>query len=139
MKRVAPGGVLLGAVVDVVGSLVFGFSFAIAAVIILHHFHVPHAVVLRSVTLCAIEVLIGLGFSVLGGYVAAWVAKHDELLNGCLASFLCVAWGAWTFATEHESTSLWWQLLLLIAGPVFSLLGGYLRLRKSRGRDHYSI
>ena len=31
--------------------------------------------------------------SVLGGYVAARIAKHDELLKGELSSILCVASG----------------------------------------------
>jgi hypothetical protein len=34
------------------------------------------------------QLLVGLACSVLGGYVAAWLAKHDELLNRTLSAFL---------------------------------------------------
>ena len=36
------------------------------------------------------QILIGLFCSVFGGYLAGRLAKHEELVNGLLASFLCV-------------------------------------------------
>ena len=47
-----------------------------------------------SAWLYGLQLTIGLGCSVLGGYVAAWIAKHDEPLNGLLSSFLCAAIGS---------------------------------------------
>jgi hypothetical protein len=76
------------------------------------------------------QLLVGLACSVFGGYVAAWLAKHDELLNGTLSAFLCVAIGIYSIASGKDSNAHWVQVLILISAPVCGFLGGYLRLRQ---------
>ena len=87
-----------------------------------------------NVPLYVAQLLVGLACSVLGGYVAAWLAKHDELLNGVLSSVLCVALSVYTISTGKDSKPHWLQVLLLVASPLLALLGGDLmrRLRRSR-------
>jgi hypothetical protein len=36
--------------------------------------------------------------SIIGGYVGAWLAGHDETLNGALSSWLCLAFEHSRFA-----------------------------------------
>jgi hypothetical protein len=62
--------------------------------------------------------------------VAAWLAKHDELLNGGLSSFLCVFLGIYTMVSGKDPSALWVQTLLLLASPVFALIGGELMRRQ---------
>jgi hypothetical protein len=76
------------------------------------------------------QLLLGFACSVLGGYVAAWLAKHDELLNGALSSFLCVAIGIYSIASGKDYHGHWVQILFLIIAPVCGFFGGYLRLRQ---------
>jgi putative membrane protein (TIGR04086 family) len=76
------------------------------------------------------QLLLGLACSVLGGYVAAWLAKHDELLNGGLSSLLCAAIGIYSIASGKDSHAPSVQVLMLISAPVCGFLGGYLRLRQ---------
>lgn len=80
------------------------------------------------------QILVGLVCSVLSGYVAAWLAKHDELMNGGLSSVLCVELSIYTISTGKDSNPHWLQFLLLMASPLLALLGGDLmrRLRRSR-------
>ncbi len=79
------------------------------------------------------QFLFGSVCSVLGGYVAARIAKHHELLNGALAAFLCV--GSGLYALLFGATSaLWPHLLGIVASPVLSAFGGYLRLRAVRSK-----
>ena len=81
--------------------------------------------------------LVGLACSVLGGYVAAWLAKHDELLNGGLSSFLCVGLGIYTMASGKDSDAMWVQILMLIASPILALIGGILmRLQRRKSTMH---
>jgi len=84
--------------------------------------------------LYVLQLLIGFGCSALGGYVAAWLAKHDELLNGSLSSFLCVAFGIYGLVAGKGSSYRLEELLLLPAGPAVGLLGGYLRRRQRQAR-----
>jgi hypothetical protein len=82
--------------------------------------------------LYGLQLTIGLGCSALGGYVAAWIAKHDELLNGLLSSFLCTAIGLYSVFSGKDSQSVLVQIILLAAAPAFAFLGGYLRQSQKR-------
>jgi uncharacterized membrane protein YfcA len=142
MGKVSVKGVLIGGIVDVVASVVLGLPFAIFAMSQVDLSSTPTAQASTAVTaaihgnvpLYVGQLLVGLACSVLGGYVAAWLAKHDESLNGGLSSLLCVALGIYTVATGKDSNPHWLQILLLVASPLMALLGGDLmrRLRRSR-------
>jgi hypothetical protein len=90
------------------------------------------ATIRASPFLYGLQSAIGLACSVLGGYVAARVAKHDELLNGLLACSLPVVLGVYSLATDAGPLLL--PVLLLIASPLCSGLGGHVRLVQIRGR-----
>jgi hypothetical protein len=70
---------------------------------------------------------IGLGCSAFGGYVAAWIAQHNETLNELLSSFVCTAIALYSILLGRGAQSLLAQILLLAAAPAFALVGGYLR------------
>lgn len=80
--------------------------------------------------LFALQLLIGLGCSVLGGYVAATIAKENRALNGIFASSLGVALGVYTLAAHVVPLSVGLQLLLIAVTPVCYLVGASLRLRR---------
>lgn len=73
--------------------------------------------------------IVGGIFSTLGGFVAAKIAKRHELLNGALASFLCVGSGFLSLLDGNSTFPLWLQLLSIIISPLLALLGGYICLR----------
>ena len=144
MSKVSVKGVLIGGIVDIVTSVVLGLPFALYAMLKVDLSHTPNAQASAAVTaaihgnvpLYVAQLLVGLACSVLGGYVAAWLAKHDELLNGGLSSVLCVVGGIYVLATGKDSNPHWLQALLLVASPLLAILGGdlmrRLRLRRSR-------
>ena len=81
------------------------------------------------------QVLFGLLFllgglcSVLGGYIAARIAKRSEVLNGALAAWLCVAIGVFGLFGRENMTSRD-VLLIVLDVPLsvaLSALGGWLR------------
>jgi len=135
-------GVLVGGLVDVGTSVLFGLPFAIYEMTKVDLSHTPSAqastaltqAIRSNVPLYIGQLLVGLACSVLGGYVAAWLAKHDELLNGGLSSFLCVALGIYTMASGKDSNALWVQILMLLASPVLALIGGDLMRRQRQRR-----
>lgn len=75
-------------------------------------------------TLCSV-----LG-STFGGYVAARIAKHNEVLNGTLSSSLSVATSIYLIFLVSSDIPLWQQLLGIPVSIAFAALGGYLRLRQ---------
>lgn len=83
----------------------------------------------------AVSLCVGAACSIVGGYVAAWIAKERELLAGALSSFLCVATGIYALATGNSTDPLWVTLLLFLLSPALGVSGGYLR----RSRRYRSV
>lgn len=136
--RMSIVSIVIGGITDVVSSSVLALPVVIYVMVKHDLFHLatgptPIPSLIRSSGwLYGLQLGIGLGCSVLGGYVAARLAKHDELLNGLLSSFLCTAIGIYSVMSGKESESLIVQIFLLAAAPVFALLGGYLRQIQKR-------
>jgi hypothetical protein len=79
--------------------------------------------------LYASTLFIGGGCSILGGYVAAWIARRDYIIVGVMSSFLCVGSELFFRLTgpSEFNEALWLEILFLLASPAFGALGGYLR------------
>jgi heme A synthase len=137
MSRISFKAVWIGAVTDMVSSTISGALIAIAFVVILHLTRIPSDPLdwtllkpeNQNSLLYCIQVIVGAACSVLAGFVAAWVAQHDELLNGALSSFACVLLGILAVAADKDPHLRLTHILLLIASPLFGLLGGYIRHR----------
>lgn len=136
MKQVSFKGVAIGNVVDIVSSNLVAIPVMILVLASASETSLPDhgagsaAEVLKasSVFLAASTVLGGL-CSVLGGYVSARIAKHDEVLNGTLASILCVGLGV--YALVNGTSRFWLHVLYLLLSPALAALGGYLRSRQT--------
>ncbi len=132
MRKVSIKGVLVGGIVDIVATNLLVIPFFIYVIVKYGLFHKPAvqtitAVIHGNPSLYAVQLLIGFSCTALGGYISALLAKHDELLNGSLSSFLGVALGVYSLITGKTTTSLQLYVFLLIASPVVALFGGYLR------------
>jgi len=142
--RVSILGIVVGGIVYVVASGILGTPLAIYVMVKEDLLHAPPGSPVIASTIHAngwlygLELAIGLACSILGGYVAAWIAKHDELLNGLLSSFLCTAIGVYTIASGRDPQSALSHTLLLVASPAFAFLGGYVRQRY-KGRSMSGI
>ena len=55
----------------------------------------------------------------LGGYVSARIAKHDELLNGALSSILCDGGGTYAVISGSAADDLWMHLVFLPLSPAW--------------------
>lgn len=133
-------GIVIGGITDVVLSGILGIPFSLYVITSRGLLNLPKdqlgtavvATIHNSIGLYAVQLLIGLSCSVFGGYVAARLAKHDEILNGVLASWLCVGIGVYAFALGKVSESLPVHLVLIAVTPACYALGAYLRRRGVR-------
>jgi hypothetical protein len=130
MGRISIKGVLIGGVVDTFASALIGVFAAIIVASVSHLTHVPREVFHRHGILDLVLILNGLASSALGGFVAARLANHDELLNGGLSSSLCLLISLFFMARGIDHHPAVVQLLSLLAAPAFAVFGGYLRLRQ---------
>jgi hypothetical protein len=142
MNKISIIGVVVGGVTDILATVILTLPLVLYVIDELTDTlkdplqTAVTATIQANPLLYGFESAIGLACSVLGGYVAARVAKHDELLNGLLACSLPVALGAYSLTTASESGQLLLPILLLIANPLCSGFGGHLRLVQIRGRAH---
>lgn len=141
MRKISIGAILLGGAVDILSSTLLGLPFAFFALSSVDLSHVPHAemsaataaAIQGNVPMFTAQILAGLLGSVLGGAVAAGLAGRNELLNGCLSSFLCISLGAVVLVTGANHLPLWVDILMLPASPAMGMLGGAI-VRLSRNR-----
>jgi hypothetical protein len=71
--------------------------------------------------------ILGMGCSVLAGYLAARMAKEKELLYGASSAILCTGLGVFAIVKSHQYDAK--TLLMEPVSIVLGTLGGYLRLR----------
>jgi hypothetical protein len=148
MKKISVKGFLLSILVHCLTDIVLGLLFlaliltySVISVLVLH---VPHAQMLAEMKtalhgdnpLHVAVLLVGLVSIAFGGYVAARVAKHDELLNAGLSSFPWIAYKIYIIAARKNSMSLWLQIILLLATPALAIAGGEFMRRQREGRNH---
>lgn len=127
MHRISLKGVVIGNITDIVATYAVMIPLMVYFVI---SSGLPAAKIFKESTiLYASYVILGAVCSVLGGYVSARIAKHDELLNGALSSILCVVGGMYAVISGAAADDLWMHLVFLPLSPALGALGGYLRSR----------
>jgi len=138
LQKLSLKGIIVGAFLNVGGTIAWGVLEAFYFLLTNNLHSLPYTQQVSKLTslmtdpsIVALNIVIGGGFSILGGYIAARIAKHDELLNATLSSFICILLALPTLG----SASLQNIVLGIVANPLLSLLGGYLlvwQIKKKR-------
>ena len=136
MKRVSILGVLVGGVVDIVSTNVFTFPVMVFAIMRIDSSHIPKAQLTTAMmtlmrtdaSLMIAAFFAGFAGSLLAGYVAAAIAKHDETFNGTLSAWLCVALGIYGWKVTGTTVPTLYHLSGFVMSPAIGALGGYGRL-----------
>lgn len=140
-KKVSFLGFIVGSLVDIVGTNIWGVFITIYVLISFNLLAMaqssPGEITGRIYTIFKTDpvvfsanLIVGSLFSILGGYISASIAKHDELLNGALSSFLCVGSGLISFFINPQSTSILLVIISLVLSPLLAMFGGFLRLKQ---------
>jgi hypothetical protein len=138
VRRLSLKAAIIGGIVDILSTYLL-VVVAVFVFILVRGFvsagHPPpqdlNDMVLRSVQSGPIHMLLiclGCLCSVLGGYVAARIAKHDELVNGAASAWLCVLIGLFGFASAQDGGQIVRHIASEVAAPLLGLFGGYIRL-----------
>jgi hypothetical protein len=120
--------IVIGLLVDTVGSFIFGILVSVAAVIILTSKGFTEEQITGELTnsrmFMNILLFSGFSFTFLGGYVTAFVAKEEELKHALfmgIVSFII----SLLFTVVQANEPVWYFITLFIIP--FAVLGGYLR------------
>jgi hypothetical protein len=137
MRGLSLLAVIAGGVLDVALTSVLGILLAVYVIASRGWGHMPPdqlsralvAVMREDRLLHTAQLAIGFGCSVLGGFVAAWIAKERKLYNGVLASWLCVGIGLFSQFPDFTLAAAVWRLVTIALTPVCYLAGAYLRTK----------
>jgi hypothetical protein len=135
MERISLKGVVIGNIADIVSSNIIGLL--LAAFILISSASSGLAdgsaihELMASTFYRASNIIFGALCSVLGGYVSARIAKHDDVLNGALSSVLCIGFGVYALLSGSAVGHLGLHLALLPVSVALGALGGYLSSRQS--------
>jgi hypothetical protein len=139
MKRISVKGVLIGNIADIISAYAVFVPLAIyievssTSEFVLESDLISEILKGSTVFLVASN-MVGVISSVLGGYVAARIAKHDEMLNGSLSSILSIGTAVYTLMTGSAADQLWQTVAWLPLSPALATLGGLLRARQTARR-----
>ena len=133
---------IVGGLIDVFASSLLGAVSVVVVIMLLNIGGTPPDRVTESVAtivhgnpvFIAAQIAIGAACSLLGGYIAARLARHDERLNGAVSSLLSVGSGIVSIAVGHDPNQLTLQVLVLPVKPVLGFAGGYLRQMQVRSK-----
>jgi hypothetical protein len=140
LKKISYKGVVIGSVTDIVTTNILAIPFVVYVMTTRHLGTLPKDQIAGALTqvlqndpvLFSTQLLIGAICSVLGGYVAARISNKYELLNGALASFLCVGFGIYAILSNSSAMPLWQHIAGFIVSPAIACFGGYIRMKTKR-------
>jgi len=113
--------VILGYLVVAIATMV---TFAIA-------FPNPDSAQLPSISLMLFLLGAGVLYTIIGGYVTAFIARKAEIKHTLALGSLMVILGIISMIATFGKEPLWFQLVLIITPIPSALAGGYLRIWRS--------
>jgi hypothetical protein len=124
MNNISIKGIVLGYIAGNVTSITLGFMFAlVAGPLFFENMSEEDLIALGSTTSVLLSsILFNALSTVVGGYIAARVAKEATYLNAGMIGVIVIVAGL-LFGGEHP---LWFTVLAYISIPPSALLGGYL-------------
>jgi len=127
-KKLNIKAIIIGWGVDTVGSFIAGFFVTLIAGVIMASDSTTQEQLaeelLSSKAFLNILLFTGFSFTFMGGYIAAYIAKADELKHALAVGILSLITGLLFIIGQTIEPS--WQLISLFVIP-FAVLGGYLR------------
>ncbi|MGB8908026.1 MAG: hypothetical protein WCC84_04705 [Candidatus Cybelea sp.] len=142
MKRIAVLAVAVGGVSDILLTTMLSlpiliYAYASGGILDLPTAQQQPALLATlhsNVALYGTSFLVGAFCSVLAGYLTGLLAKHDEVLNGALSSFLCIGFDLYAFSHGQFGGPSWLAIALLPVSPLLGAVGGYLRQMQRRSQ-----
>jgi hypothetical protein len=143
MRGISIKAVFLGGITDIIASSMLGIPLGIY-IVSAHGLTNLHKDALRSAVVAAVhgspllyaaQLLVGFSASVLGGYVAASIARDNKHLNGVLASWLCVGIGIRALVTGQDGVSPIVVALMIALTPICYFLGASFQAKRAASRS----
>ncbi|MEW9701960.1 hypothetical protein [Paenibacillus sp. SI8] len=135
MKRISILAVVIGIVVDMLGTMITSSIFTVIYVLT-NHLDIYNIKALYNnnlyISLCMI---IGAIFSVLGGFVAARIAKQSKLMHSSIIGLACELLGIYTILFGKSILPTWYHVIGFIITIPLTLYGGFLGIKVKKMKN----
>ncbi len=138
MKQIKIKAIVLGLLTDIGGSLLASIIFGTVLVATLVMAGVPSDEIIsraQGPIVLIPGLIIGFGFTILGGFVAGRVARQAEVLHGGILGGIDIPFGLVIWSLSP----LWLNILSLIATIPMGMVGGYFAKRGGRKNEMSSF
>lgn len=133
MRDISLKAVLVGGVVDIVGSMLMGIPIMVWAMSSLDTARLTDAAQAAAVMdavrtepkFYVTGLALGCLWSVIGGYVAGRIARRRPMLHGALSAILCVLFSVVMMLRGDDVTSPALHVVFFALSPLLGALGGY--------------
>lgn len=132
-RRINWKAVVMGALTDIAGTFAFASLVGILAAVATDMYHLSTSEMearLQSPSSILAMIIIGLAFTVLGGYVAGRVSSTHEVIHGLIVGAISLLIGLASFG----SLPLWYDIVSLVVVIPCGMLGGWIAV-KNRQRS----
>ena len=131
LKGISIKAILIGLVVDIMGSIISGFILGL----ILGLFYAMQrmsaeqiADKMKAPPVMIAGLIIGFVFTFIGGFIVGRIAKKSEILNACIMGLIGVLLGV-CFATYHP---LWFNAISFTLTIPIAASGGFVALKMKK-------
>ena len=140
LSKVSFKAVILGALVNIIGTTVWGFilisyvisTHGLAGLPVSELTHQLTNAINDDLLLKSLNWIMGGLFSILGGFIASQIAKKYILLNAGLSSFICVALVGYGAISAIGSSAFFWSILAVPLNILLALIGGFIYKKTKR-------
>ncbi len=134
-RKISVLGIFVGGIVDVLGTSIVGALVLIPLAMSMHSVQAANSgeltkLIATDPLLFSASFLIGSAFSILGGVVAATMAKANFVVNGALSAWLCVLTGVLSLMSGAAQIPVLLEVADFAMSPALGALGGYIVSRR---------
>jgi nitrate/nitrite transporter NarK len=139
LKRINILSIIVGIIVDMVGTMIASSIFT-AIYVLSNHIDIQNIKELYTNNLyISLSMIIGAIFSILGGFVAARIAKQNKLMNSAIIGIACEIVGIYTIFNGKSFLPTWYHVMAFIITIPLTLIGGALAIRFKKSKKDFEI
>lgn len=135
LKRLSFLSIIIGIIVDMVGTMIASSIFAVIYVMA-NHIDISNIKVLYTSNLfVSLNMIIGAIFSIFGGFVAARIAKQSKLIHSVIIGTTCELTGLFSILSGNSVLPSWYHVLAFIITIPLTLCGGLLAIKFKKNQE----
>jgi nitrate/nitrite transporter NarK len=134
IKKISILAIVIGIIVDMVGTMIASSIFTVIFVTTNHlDIHKIKELNINNLYI-SLSMIIGFIFSILGGFIAARIAKQSKLMHSAVIGIACELLGVYTILAGNSVLPTWYHVMAFIITIPVSMCGGLLAIELKQSK-----